>query len=75
MMFGDQTDEATSLRIVDKARQAGVNFIDTTGAYSGGKSEEIVGRAVKADRDRWVIATKVGYPAAPRCQPTSRAST
>ncbi len=39
-----------------------MNFIDTADAYSGGKSEEIVGRAVKADRDRWVIATKVGYP-------------
>lgn len=63
MMFGDQTDEETSRRIVDKARAAGVNFIDTADAYGGGKSEEIVGRAVKADRDRWVIATKVGYPA------------
>jgi aryl-alcohol dehydrogenase-like predicted oxidoreductase len=62
MMFGDQTDEETSRRIVDRARQAGVNFIDTADAYCGGKSEEIVGRAVKADRDRWVVATKVGYP-------------
>jgi aryl-alcohol dehydrogenase-like predicted oxidoreductase len=63
MMFGDQTDEQTSLSIVGKAREAGVNFIDTADAYCGGKSEQIVGRAVKADRDRWVLATKVGYPA------------
>jgi aryl-alcohol dehydrogenase-like predicted oxidoreductase len=63
MMFGGPTDEATSVRIVDSAREAGVNFIDTADAYGAGKSEEIVGRAVRADRDRWVIATKVGYPA------------
>ena len=63
MMFGDQTDEQTSRSIVDKAREAGVNFIDTADVYAGGKSESIVGRAVKADRDRWVIATKVGFPA------------
>ena len=63
MMFGGATDEPTSLRIIDSAREAGVNFIDTADAYGAGKSEEIVGRAVKSDRDRWVIATKVGYPA------------
>jgi aryl-alcohol dehydrogenase-like predicted oxidoreductase len=63
MMFGVQTDEATSLAIVDSAREAGVNFIDTADTYGAGKSEEVVGRAVKADRDRWVIATKVGHPA------------
>lgn len=65
MMSGDQADEATSRRIVDRARDAGVNFIDTADAYGSGKPEEIVGRAVQADRDRWVIATKVGYPVEP----------
>ena len=64
MMFGDQTDEETSRRIIANARDAGVNFIDTADAYAAGRSEEIVGRAVKAERDRWVIATKVGYPGA-----------
>ena len=63
MMFGGPTDEAMSVRIVDSASEAGVNFIDTADAYGAGKSEEIVGRAVRADRDRWVLATKVGYPA------------
>ena len=63
MMFGDQTDEATSAGIIASAREAGVNFIDTADAYGAGKSEEIVGRAVQADRDRWVLATKAGYPA------------
>ena len=63
MMFGDQTDEETSRRIIASARDAGVNFIDTADVYAEGRSEEIVGRAVKGERDRWVIATKVGYPA------------
>jgi len=63
MMFGDQSDEATAVQIIDSAREAGINFIDTADVYAGGRSEEIVGRAVKADRDRWVIATKVGFPA------------
>lgn len=62
MMFGDQTDEDTSRRIVDMARKAGVNFIDTADVYCAGKSEEIVGRALKTDRDRWVLASKVGFP-------------
>jgi aryl-alcohol dehydrogenase-like predicted oxidoreductase len=60
MMFGDQTSEAEALRIVAQAREAGVNFIDTADAYAGGASEEIVGRAVKAERGRWIVATKVG---------------
>lgn len=63
MMFGDQTSEADALEIVASARDAGVNFIDTADAYSAGGSEQIVGRAIHADRDRWVVATKVGYPA------------
>jgi aryl-alcohol dehydrogenase-like predicted oxidoreductase len=63
MMFGVQADEATSHQIIASAREAGVNFIDTADAYGAGRSEEVVGRAVRSDRDRWVIATKVGYPA------------
>src|SRR5579859_2268192 len=62
MMFGGQTDEPTSLRIIDQARERGVNFIDTADVYNDGKSEEVVGRAVKGDRDRWVIATKLANP-------------
>ena len=62
MMFGDQADEQTSLRIIGKAREAGVNFIDTADVYASGRSEEIVGRAIQADRDAWVLATKGGSP-------------
>jgi aryl-alcohol dehydrogenase (NADP+) len=63
MMFGDQTDEIEAGRIVASARDTGVNFIDTADTYGAGKSEEIVGRTIKADRARWVLATKLGYPA------------
>jgi aryl-alcohol dehydrogenase (NADP+) len=59
MMFGNPTDEATSRRIVDKARDAGINFIDTADAYNEGKSEEIVGRSMKGRRGDWVLATKL----------------
>ena len=61
MMFGDQADETAARGIIASARDAGVNFIDTADAYVAGKSERIVGEAVKPERDRWVIATKVGY--------------
>lgn len=63
MLFGSQADEATSRRIVDKARDQGVNFIDGAEVYVGGVAEEIIGRAVAHDRDNWVIATKIS-PAA-----------
>jgi aryl-alcohol dehydrogenase-like predicted oxidoreductase len=58
MMFGGQTDEPTSRRIIDKALSQGVNFIDTADGYAVGKSEEVVGRAIAAQRDKWVLATK-----------------
>lgn len=62
MMFGDRTDYAEAGRIVASAREAGVNFIDTADVYAKGESERIVGRLIAADRDRWVLATKVGSP-------------
>ncbi len=60
MMFGARTDEAASKRIVARAREAGINFIDTADVYAKGVSEEITGRAIAEDRERWVLATKVG---------------
>ena len=62
MMFGGETDETTSKRIIDTAFDQGVNFIDTADVYHAGRSEEIVGRAIAERRDSWVIATKFGYP-------------
>lgn len=60
MMFGDQTDAMESMRIVDFAREKGVNFIDTADVYSLGRSEEFTGSAIRGDRDWWILATKVG---------------
>src|SRR3954454_9407989 len=59
MMFGDRTDAAEAGRIVAAAREARVNFIDTADVYSKGESERITGKLIAADRDRWVLATKV----------------
>ena len=62
MMFGGRTDEAVANAIIDKARDQGVNFIDTADQYNEGRSETITGKAIKADRDRWVLATKAANP-------------
>jgi aryl-alcohol dehydrogenase (NADP+) len=62
MMFGDRTDASAANEIVAKAFDAGVNFIDTADAYADGISEQIVGKAVGAHRDRWIVATKAGNP-------------
>ena len=58
MMFGGPTDEAHARRIVDHAAESGVNFIDTADVYTEGRSETIIGAAIKTTRDRWVVATK-----------------
>jgi len=58
MMFGGQTDRATSQRIADRAREQGVNFIDTANAYNQGQSETVVGELIAPHRQHWVLATK-----------------
>ena len=60
MMFGDRTDAAASKEIVAHAQDRGVNFIDSADVYSNGASETIVGAAIRANRSRWILATKVG---------------
>jgi aryl-alcohol dehydrogenase-like predicted oxidoreductase len=62
MMFGDwgNTDHDDSIRIIHRALDAGVNFIDTADVYSRGESEEIVGKALAGGkRDNVVLATKI----------------
>ena len=61
MMFGKMgnPDHDECVRIVHRALDAGVNFIDTADVYSGGESEEIVGKAISGRRDDIVLATKV----------------
>jgi aryl-alcohol dehydrogenase-like predicted oxidoreductase len=60
MMFGGRTEPADSLPIIDRAIEAGVNFIDTANVYSKGRSEVVVGDALKRNghRDYVVLATK-----------------
>src|SRR6201989_3634862 len=64
MMFGaaGNPDHDDSIRIIHKALDAGINFVDTADAYSHGESEEIVGKALKGRRDDVVVATKAGLP-------------
>ena len=62
MMFGawGNTDHDDSIRIIHRALDAGINFIDTADVYSRGESEEIVGKALAGGRrDAVVLATKV----------------
>ncbi len=65
MMFGDRTDEAEAGRIVASARDAGVNFVDTANQYAGGKSETMLGKVIKAERNRWIVASKCGNTSRP----------
>ena len=64
MMFGGagNTDHDECVRIVHRALDAGINVVDTADVYSGGESEEIVGRALQGRRDDVVLASKVHYP-------------
>src|SRR5215831_626376 len=58
MMFGGQTSEADSIRIVHKALAAGINFVDTADMYHAGVSEQVVGKALSGRRQGVVLATK-----------------
>lgn len=59
MTFGGEADEPTSHRLLDRFVEAGGNFIDTADVYTGGASEEIIGRwLARRSRDEVVVATK-----------------
>src|SRR5579863_3539860 len=64
MMFGGigNPDQDECVRIIHKALDSGINFIDTADRYSTGESEEIVGKALEGRRDNIVLATKVHGP-------------
>jgi aryl-alcohol dehydrogenase-like predicted oxidoreductase len=64
MMFGawGNPDHDDSIRIIHRALDTGINFVDTADVYSAGESEEIVGKALKGRRDDVVLATKVSVP-------------
>src|ERR1700730_12630830 len=64
MMFGARgnPDHDDSIRIIHKALDAGINFVDTADVYSQGESEEIVGKALQGRRSDVVLATKAHGP-------------
>ena len=64
MMFGPwgNDDRADAIRVIHRALDAGINFVDTADVYSGGVSEEIVGEALQGRRDDVVLATKFFMP-------------
>jgi aryl-alcohol dehydrogenase-like predicted oxidoreductase len=64
MMFGGiaNPDHDDCVRIIHKALDFGINFVDTADRYSAGESEEVVGKALKGRRDSIVLATKVHGP-------------
>src|SRR5688572_1590041 len=58
MMFGAQTNAADSIRIIHKALDLGINFVDTADMYGAGESERVVGKAIADKRASVVLATK-----------------
>ena len=63
--YGSQVGEVEAINIIESALAAGVNFFDTADAYTEGRSEEIVGKALKGKRQSVVLATKVGHRTGP----------
>lgn len=65
--FGGAVPREDALALIDKALAGGINFIDTADAYAEGRSEEIVGEALRVGgrRDQVVLATKVHFPVGP----------
>jgi len=59
MNYGDQVGELEATYIIKSALAAGVSFFDTADSYAKGRSEEILGKALKGERHSVVLATKV----------------
>ena len=53
-------EDAASIAVIHRALELGVTFLDTADIYGAGHNEELVGRAIKGKRDRYVVATKFG---------------
>ena len=65
MTYGSQVDEKDAINIIERAVDAGVNFFDTADAYVQGRSEEVVGKALKKARQSVILATKVAHKTGP----------
>jgi aryl-alcohol dehydrogenase-like predicted oxidoreductase len=62
MAFGGDADEATAAAIWRAARDAGVNLFDTADVYNEGRSEQVLGRLMREERDQIVVASKAYFP-------------
>lgn len=63
LTYGGATENETATKCIEKAYDLGINFFDTANVYARGKSEEVVGQALKQyPRDSFVLATKVFFP-------------
>ena len=66
LTLGTQVNEADSILLIKSALASGINFLDTSDTYGDGISEEVVGKAIKGERDSVLLATKVGRREGPR---------
>jgi len=65
MSFGYPMEEADAIRLMKHAFSKGINFVDTAWGYNEGKAEEIVGKGIKGERDKLIVATKFGVRTGP----------
>ena len=63
--FGGVVDQNGVHNILSLARELEINFIDTANAYTGGESERLLGRALRGQRDSFLVATKAFFPVGP----------
>ena len=55
-----QGHDGTNSYIIEHAQELGINYLDTADLYDKGKNEELIGRLIEGNRDKWVLASKVG---------------
>src|SRR5580693_274394 len=67
--FYDAPDTTAVIETLQRAREIGVDFLDTSDAYGQGKNEELIARAVEGHRDEYVIASKFGNLRSPDGSP------
>ncbi|MFC2045780.1 aldo/keto reductase [Chloroflexota bacterium] len=60
--WGGRVAEELAITIINQALEIGINFLDTAALYVQGRSEEVIGKAVRGKRSQVIIATKFGHP-------------